>query len=61
MNKSSDKLAKATKAVYDEVRKVVTFNEKDRIMSVDIEAVDKLIVDGNIIKAAESAVGTLEV
>lgn len=30
-------------------------------MSVDIEAVDKLIVDGIIIKAAEEAVGTLEV
>ncbi len=61
LNKSSDKLAKATKAVYDEVRKVVTFNDKDRIMNVDIEAVDKLIVDGIIIKAAEEAVGTLEV
>lgn len=61
LNKSKDKLSKATRAVYDKVREVVTFNEVDRIMNIDIEAVDKLLVDGSIVKAAEEVVGTLEV
>lgn len=61
LRNSKDKLAKGTRAVYDEVRKVVTFNEIDRIMNYDIEAVDKLIVDGTLIKAAEDAVGTIEI
>lgn len=61
LNENVEGLSKATKAVYDKVRSVVTFNDKDRIMNTDIEAVDKLIVDGTLIKAVEDVIGTVEV
>lgn len=50
----------ATTAVYKKVRAVVPPIKGDRHFGPDIEAVFKLVRDGEIIKAAEEIVGTLE-
>lgn len=54
-----EKLAPATKAVYDRVRDVVPAIEKDRVFYKDMENIAELITSGEIIKAAESAIGEL--
>jgi histidine ammonia-lyase len=48
------------KAAYDVVRKQVPFAEKDRIFSVDIEAIKKLIRNEEILNAVVAETGELE-
>lgn len=54
-------LGKGTAAAYETVRKHVTKLEDDRIMYLDINAVEKLIADGEIVRAVESAIGEIKV
>lgn len=58
---SKDRLGKGTKACYETIRKAVTFLAEDRIMNLDIEAVDALIKDGTILEATEQMVGEIHV
>lgn len=51
------KLGVGTKAVYDEIRKVVPFFDEDRIPAPDFEAIRKIIADRTIVNAAEEAAG----
>ncbi len=51
--------AEAVGAVYDAVRRVVPFMERDRPVNLDIEKVRALLVEGVMRAAAESACGAL--
>lgn len=55
----SEKLSKATKAVYDRVREVVEPLDKDRVLYKDIEVLADLIKNGEILKIVEDIVGKL--
>jgi len=50
---------KGTKVAYDEVRKVVTKLEDDRVLYPDIASIKGLIRDDSILNAVEDAVGPL--
>ena len=57
--RGSEKLAPATKAVWDEIAGAVEPVEKDVVMYPRLNALEKLVRDGSIIKAAESVCGEL--
>lgn len=50
LQKNYDKLGSVAKSVYDKVRKHVTFMDKDRVLNVDIEAVRKLVMSGELLE-----------
>ena len=56
----ADKLAPATKAVFDRVRKDVSFVENDRFLSPDIHKCAELVKNGEIVKACEAVTGELK-
>jgi len=58
--KGPDKMAPATKAAHDVIRKAVAHLAEDRVMHSDIKAMEAIVKDGSIMKAVESKVGTLE-
>jgi histidine ammonia-lyase len=49
-----------TRIAYEEIRKVVTHLEDDRVLYPDIAAVIKLIKDGVILKRVEKELGALK-
>ena len=53
------KLAPATKAVWDEMRRVVEPIEDDVVMYPRLNAVEKLVRGGDIVRAAQSVCGEL--
>ncbi len=53
------KLAPATKAVWDEMRRVVEPIEDDVVMYPRLNAVEKLVRSGAIVRAAQSVCGEL--
>lgn len=53
-------LGLGTKAAYDEIRKLVTVIEDDRILYKDIEKCSDLIDNGNILNAVENTIGKLK-
>lgn len=55
----SSKLAPATKAVYDKVREKVKPLDQDRVMYYDMKAIKDMILNGEILKAAEDKIGPL--
>ena len=57
--RGSEKLAPATKAVWDEIAGAVEPVKKDVVMYPRLNALEKLVRDGSIIKAAESVCGEL--
>ena len=57
--RGEDKLAPATRAVWDEMRRVVEPIEDDVVMYPRLNAVEKLVRSGAIVRAAESACGEL--
>lgn len=61
INKGVDKLSKGTKACYDLIRKHTDYIDFDRVMNLEFEKVDDLLVDGSIVKAVEDAVGSIRV
>ncbi|RPH99079.1 MAG: histidine ammonia-lyase [Calditrichaeota bacterium] len=50
---------RGTKPAYDVIRRTIPLLEKDRLLNKDIEKIKKLIRDGMIVKAVESAIGNL--
>jgi histidine ammonia-lyase len=56
--KRAPRLGDGTRAAHDAVRAVVPFLDRDRIQSVDIEAVQCLIRDGAFLDAIERALGS---
>jgi histidine ammonia-lyase len=52
-------LGKATKPVYDIIRKEIPMLKEDRIMNVDINKVDEIMRSESLIKAAEEKIGTI--
>lgn len=57
--KGADKLGKGTKAVYDLVRRKVSFMETDRAIYKDMNKIFKVLKDGEFVEAVEKAVGKL--
>ena len=57
--RGEDKLAPATKAVWDEMRRVVEPIEDDVVMYPRLNAVEKLVRGGDIVRAAQSVCGEL--
>ncbi|MFA4820408.1 MAG: histidine ammonia-lyase [Candidatus Aenigmatarchaeota archaeon] len=51
---------RGVKAAYDLIRKYVKFLDKDRPLYPDIEAIAKLIREGEILKAVEKEIGELK-
>lgn len=58
--KNKEKLGKGTRAAYDVVRREVTFMETDRAIYKDMNKIFKVLKDGEIVAAAEQAVGALK-
>lgn len=58
--KDKEKLGKGTRAAYDVVRHEVTFMETDRAIYKDMNKIFKVLKDGEIVAAAEQAVGALK-
>lgn len=50
IEKNSDKLSPAGKKVYDAVRNVVSYMDKDRVLNVDIEKVRELVMSGQLLE-----------
>lgn len=61
LKKVTDKLGLGTEKAYEEVRKVVTYYDQDRVMNVDINAVEKLVEENKIVNMVEKAVGKLNI
>lgn len=59
LRESQDKLGKGTKKVYEEIRKVVSYYDKDRVMHIDINAMEELIKSNKIVEAVEKEIGKL--
>lgn len=57
--RGEDKLAPATKAVWDEMRRVVEPIEDDVVMYPRLNAVERLVREGDIVRAAQSVCGEL--
>ena len=54
------KPGKGTAAAYEAIRQAVPFLQDDRPLVYDIEKIDKLLSNGGILAAVESAVGKIE-
>ena len=54
------KSGKGTRAAYAKVREKVPMIRDDRALAGDIEAIAKMISDGNLLEAVESSVGPLK-
>ena len=57
---TADKLGQGTKKAYEEVRKVVNYYDKDRVMNLDINAVEELIRSNKIVEEVEKVLGNLK-
>lgn len=57
---TQDKLGKGTRKIYEEVRKIVSYYDKDRVMNIDINAVEELIKTNKIIEVVEKEIGNLK-
>ena len=53
-------LGKGTKAAYDEVRKVIDYIDKDKVMYFEINKAEELLADDKVLNAVEKAVGELK-
>ncbi len=51
---------KGSEAAYKEIRKVVTYLERDRVLYPDIAKIALLVTDGTILNSVEKAIGKLE-
>lgn len=56
-----DKLGQGTAPSYEEVRKVVDYYEKDRIMYLDINKVEDLIKSNILVEKVEKSMGTMDI
>ena len=54
-----EKLAPATRALYDALRKEVPFIERDVVMYEQIGKCEKLVAEGAVLAAAEAVCGPL--
>ena len=61
LRKAVEKLGKGTAEAYSEVRKTVSYYDKDRVMNLDINAVEELIERNEIVEMVEKAVGELKI
>ncbi|MEG0134432.1 MAG: histidine ammonia-lyase [Cetobacterium sp.] len=56
-----EKLGAGTSKAYDLIREVVTYLDTDRVMYLDIDAVENLIMGNSIVENVENAIGELNI
>ena len=60
LRENADKLGNGTKKAYEEIRKAVSYYDKDRVMHIDINAIEELIKSNKIVEAVEKELGKLK-
>ena len=58
---AKDKLGVGTQIAYEEIRKKVTYYDKDRVMNLDVDIMEKLIEENKIIDIVEKVIGKLDI
>jgi len=58
---AKDKLGVGTQIAYEEIRKMVTYYDKDRVMNLDVDIMEKLIEENKIIDIVEKVIGKLDI
>lgn len=53
LQKSADRLGTAGRAVYERVRREISYMDKDRVLNVDIEAARKLVMSGELLEGLD--------
>lgn len=61
LRKAQDKLGAGTKDAYKLVREIVSYYDKDRVMNLDINAVEDLIESNKVIEAVEKEIGEMRI
>ena len=61
LRKAQDKLGEGTKDAYKLVREIVSYYDKDRVMNLDINAVEDLIESNKVIEAVEKEIGEMRI
>lgn len=61
LRKAQDKLGVGTKDAYKLVREIVSYYDKDRVMNLDINAVEDLIESNKVIEAVEKEIGEMRI
>lgn len=61
LRKCQNNLGAGTKKAYETVRKIVDYYEKDRVMYLDINSVEQLIIDNEVVEEIEKAIGSLNI
>lgn len=61
LRKAQDKLGVGTKDAYKLVREIVSYYDKDRVMNLDIDAVEDLIESNKVIEAVEKEIGEMRI
>lgn len=61
LRKAQDKLGVGTKDAYKLVREIVSYYDKDRVMNLDINAVEDLIESNRVIEAVEKEIGEMRI
>lgn len=61
LRKAQDKLGAGTKDAYKLVREIVSYYDKDRVMNLDINAVENLIESNKVIEAVEKEIGEMRI
>lgn len=61
LRKAVDNLGEGTKEAYKLVREIVSHYDTDRVMHIDIDAVEKLIDENKIVESVQGKIGELEI
>ena len=61
LRKAVDGLGQGTKEAYKLVREIVSHYDTDRVMHIDIDAVEKLIEENKIVESVQGKIGELEI
>lgn len=61
LRKAQDKLGAGTKDAYKLVREIVSYYDKDRVMNLDINAVEDLIESNKVIEVVEKEIGEMRI
>ena len=61
LRKAQDKLGAGTKDAYKLVREIVSYYDKDRVMNLDINAVENLIESNKVIEVVEKEIGEMRI
>lgn len=61
LRKAQDKLGAGTKDAYKLIRETVGYYDKDRVMHVDIDAIENLIESNKVVEVVEKEIGEMRI